>query len=137
IQLVNELNVTSIKFGVTDIDGVLRGKLISTEKFVKALNEHAGFCNVIFGWDMNDAVYDNAKVSGWHTGYPDAFATIDPDTFRRIPWEDNKPFFLADFSESKDMAEICPRTLLKSIRDQASEMGFKTKFGIDFEWFNF
>ncbi len=137
IQLIQELGVKNVKFAVTDIDGILRGKIISTEKFLKALNDRIGFCNVIFGWDVNDAVYDNTKVSGWHTGYPDSFATIDPGTFRKIPWENNKPFFLADFSESEDMKGVCPRSLLKKIRNEAVGSGFYPKFSSEFEWFNF
>tara|TARA_R110000868_G_scaffold1211_1_gene9276 strand:- start:46654 stop:48012 length:1359 start_codon:yes stop_codon:yes gene_type:complete len=137
IKQIQELEVKNVKFGVTDIDGILRGKVISTEKFIKALNDQIGFCNVIFGWDMNDAVYDNSEVSGWHTGYPDSFATIDPNSYRKIPWENNKPFFLGDFSESEDLKEICPRSLLKKIKSQALDLGFSPKFSSEFEWFNF
>ncbi len=137
VQLIQELGVRNIKFGVTDIDGVLRGKIISTQKFLKAIEQDIGFCNVIFGWDMNDLCYDNSEVSGWHTGYPDSFATIDPSSYRKIPWENNKPFFLADFSNSTDMKEVCPRTLLKKICDEANKLEFTPKFSAEFEWFNF
>ncbi len=135
--LIQELDVKNVKFGVIDIDGVLRGKLISIKKFLKALHDDVGFCNVIFGWDINDECYDNSKVSGWHTGYPDSFATIDPNTYRKIPWDGEKPFFLADFEHSKELAEVCPRSLLKRITKEANEMGFIPKFSTEFEWFNF
>ena len=115
IQLIKELDVRFIRFGVFDIDGVLRGKLISTQKFLKAIENHIGFCNVIFGWDVNDACYDNTLVSGWHTGYPDAFSTIDPNSFRKIPWNDGRPFFLGDFSDSPTMAEVCPRSIFIAV----------------------
>lgn len=137
IELIQELDVKNVKFGVTDIDGVLRGKIISTKKFLKAVQNDIGFCNVIFGWDINDQCYDNSKVSGWHTGYPDSFATIDPDSYRKIPWDDNKPFFLGDFENSDELQNVCPRTLLKRVRSQAMEMGFYPKFSTEFEWFNF
>lgn len=133
-ELINELEVSNIKFGVTDIDGVLRGKMISPQKFLKALNEDIGFCNVIFGWDVGDQCYENTKISGWHTGYPDEFATIDPTTYRRIPWEEGKPFFLADFSQAPTLTEICPRSLLKRIDARARKMGFIPKFSAEFEW---
>ncbi len=97
LKLLQEQHIKNIKFGVVDIDGVLRGKIISTKKFLKALEDDIGFCNVIFGWDVNDQCYQNSHVSGWHTGYPDSFASIDITTYRAIPWENNKPFFLADF----------------------------------------
>lgn len=137
IKHISELETQSIKFAVTDIDGVLRGKLISKDKFIKAIENNIGFCNVIFGWDINDATYTNTSISGWDSGYPDAFATIDISTFREIPWEDHKPFFLADFESSEDLKEVCPRSLLKRIHKQANELGFLPKFSNEFEWFNF
>ena len=130
--------VNKVKFAVTDIDGILRGKLLSTRKILKALESDIGFCNVIFGWDMNDVVYDNTDVSGWHTGYADAKATLDIATYREIPWDDNCPLLLGDFSNSGDpVHNVCPRTLLKKIVDEASDMGFKAVFSNEFEWFNF
>lgn len=137
IRRLQQLEVRYIKFGVFDIDGVLRGKLISKEKFFSALDSDVGFCNVIFGWDINDQCYDNTKVSGWHTGYPDAFATIDPETFRTIPWQHHTPFFLADFESAPQVNQVCPRSLLKRVRNEANEMGFMPKFSAEFEWFNF
>jgi len=127
-----------IKFGVTDIDGVLRGKIINLSKFKKGLKTDFGFCNVIFGWDINDSCYDNTKASGWHTGYPDAMASIDLDSFRQIPWDEDAPFFLADFENANsEIANVCPRTLLKRIRQQCVDMGYLPYFANEFEWFNF
>ena len=126
-----------IKFAVADIDGILRGKVISKAKFLKAVKEDIGFCNVIFGWDANDAVYDNTTISGWETGYHDAFATLDLGTLRHIPWSDNLPFFLADFSNDETLAGACPRSLLKRVRQQCVNMGFTPLFAKEFEWFNF
>jgi glutamine synthetase len=137
IEAVKKYEGNKVRFAVTDIDGVLRGKIISKSKFLKALDEDISFCNVVFGWDMNDAVYDNSEVTGWHTGYPDSKASIDLSTFRTIPWADDIPFFLADFSLSDELSKICPRTLLKEISKQSIEMGYKPLFANEFEWFNF
>ncbi|MCW9707177.1 glutamine synthetase family protein [Fodinibius salsisoli] len=137
VQKIETYNGNKIKFAVVDIDGVLRGKVISKDKFLKGLDSGIGFCDVVFGWDINDAVYGNSQVTGWHTGYPDAEATIDPSTYRTIPWEKDTPFFLADFSQSDDFSEVCPRTLLKKIRGQCQELGYKAVFANEFEWFNF
>ncbi|MFX7155990.1 hypothetical protein ABTI15_19990, partial [Acinetobacter baumannii] len=84
------------KIAYADIDGILRGKYITTDKFFSALENKTSFCNVIYGWDMNDACYDNTNYTGWHTGYPDSAAAIDLNSFRRVPWEDNTPFFLGE-----------------------------------------
>ena len=49
-----------VKVAVADIDGVLRGKYISVEKFLSVAQSNLGFCDVIFGWDMTDQAYDNS-----------------------------------------------------------------------------
>ena len=59
-----------IKFAFADIDGILRGKVIHRRKFLEGLEAGYGFCDVVFGWDSADVVYDNAKLTGWHSGYP-------------------------------------------------------------------
>jgi glutamine synthetase len=93
---------------------------------------------VVFGWDSGDLAYDNGKYTGWHTGYPDATALIDANTFRRVPWENGLPFFLADFADEKGKSlAICPRSLLKKIAGQAADQGYAPKFSQEFEWFNF
>jgi glutamine synthetase len=137
IKKIETLDSDKIGFGVTDIDGVLRGKIISKKKFLKALEEGIGFCNVIFGWDSSDVVYNNTTISGWHTGYPDAAASIDINTFRTIPWNDNLPFFIADFTESKELADVCPRRLLRRIHNECISLGFYPNFAKEYEWFNF
>ena len=137
ISEIKSYKGTHIKFAVVDIDGVLRGKLISKKKLLKALDHDIGFCNVIFGWDVADQVCDNSKATGWHTGFPDSNAAIDLSTYRRIPWNDDLPMFLADFERSDTLKEICPRSLLKRIDQHSREMGFVPKFSSEYEWFNF
>lgn len=137
LQLLAEQNTEKVKLAVTDIDGILRGKMISYEKFVSIVEKGFGFCNVVFGWDASDVAYDNSEYTGWHSGYPDATAAIDLNTFRQIPWDNDTPFFLADFRDSKgnDLA-ICPRSLLKKIITQAGDKGYTPYFSQEFEWFN-
>ncbi len=127
-----------IKIAFADIDGILRGKLIHRDKFLNAVEKGLGFCDVIFGWDCNDKCYDNSEITGWHTGYPDAKATIDLGTFREIPWENKVPFFLGDFSnDPKYEAATCSRSLLKRVDAEARGLGFTPVFSQEFEWFNF
>lgn len=136
IKKVKQSEINRIKFAVADIDGILRGKYIYKDKFLDSLENGVGFCDVILGWDSNDLCYDNIELTGWHTGYPDARVQIDVNTFREIPWENATPFFLADFSDSPHK-EICPRSLLKRIAGEASELGYQARYALETEWFNF
>jgi glutamine synthetase len=137
LQQLAEQNTEKVKLAVTDLDGVLRGKMISYEKFASVLEKGFGFCNVVFGWDSADLAYDNASYTGWHTGYPDTTAIIDLNSFRQVPWDNDLPFFLADFGDSKGEGNsLCPRGLLKKMIRQADEAGYIPFFSQEFEWFN-
>lgn len=137
-KIISDSQHSKVRVAVTDIDGVLRGKLMHREKFLSALDGGFGFCDVVFGWDVNDQLYDDSKVTGWHTGYPDAKARLDLNTFRLIPWEDDLPFVLADFFLGDDHSfPACPRSLLKSIIQKAEGQGLSPVFSQEFEWFNF
>lgn len=136
-QLAGE-HTEKVKLAITDVDGILRGKVISFDKFRSIAEKGFGFCDVVFGWDAADMAYDNGAFTGWHTGYPDAAAVIDPETFRRVPWENDIPFFLADFREGGSGAlPVCPRGVLKKQIQRALEEGFTAFFSQEFEWFNF
>ena len=132
------LNAQKVQVAVTDIDGVLRGKILQKEKFLSAIETGFGFCNVVFGWDSADVCYPDVPYTGWHTGYPDALARIDLNTGRAVPWKDNLPFFLADFVDANgEPLSICPRQVLKRVIAKCQDMGFSPVFGSEFEWFNF
>ncbi len=133
-----EHNIQKVKYAVADIDGVLRGKVISTRKFLAGLTDGFGFCDVVWGWDMTDAPYDNGSTTGWQSGYPDAPVRLDLSTFRQVPWDDDIPFFLADFSHGGEpYASACPRSLLKRVVAQGQNMGFVAQMAQEFEWFMF
>ena len=127
-----------VKVAFTDIDGILRGKYIAVEKFLSVIDGQTGFCDVIFGWDSGDVAYDNGTYTGWHTGYPDAPCTLDINTFRKIPWEGDLPFFLGELADDASRSShVCPRQLVKKIIAEANDVGYKPVFSQEFEWFNF
>jgi glutamine synthetase len=138
LQQLADKQTSKVKLAITDTDGILRGKVISFDKFKSVAEKGFGFCDVVFGWDAGDAAYDNVQFTGWHSGYPDANAKVDLSTLREIPWEHNLAFFLADFTNAAgEPLEICPRSLLKKIKARADSMGYIPYFSQEFEWFNF
>ncbi len=140
-ELVQELRgrgVDRAKIGGFDVDGVLRGKYVSLDKLESALAKGFGFCDVIFGWDAADVLYDNAKVTGWHTGYPDAHAVLDPSTLRSIPWEPGAVALLADFRDAGSGPHpACPRSLLKRVVERAGKLGYQPMIGAEYEFYLF
>jgi glutamine synthetase len=138
IDYVKQHPSRKVKIAIADIDGILRGKYISVEKFLSVVDGQTGICDVVFGWDANDLAYENTEYTGWHTGYPDAPATIDINTFRKIPWENDLPFFLAELTDQKGKPSyVCPRQLVKKVLEDANKMQYHPIFSQEFEWFNF
>jgi glutamine synthetase len=130
--------IRRVKVGGYDVDGILRGKYLALDKFWGALEDPIGFCDVVFGWDAADALYDNARITGWHTGYPDTRARIDPTTFRVLPWEPDTASFLIDFVNDDGSPHVaCPRGLLKHVIAKARAIGYEPTFGAEYEFFVF
>ncbi len=134
----DERGIRKVKVGGVDVDGVLRGKYMALDKFWGCVDDGFGFCDVIFGWDIGDVLYDNAKVTGWSTGYPDTRARIDLSTFRVLPWEPDTAAFLVDFeTETGAPHPACPRALLKEIIARSEAMGLRPVFAMELEFFVF
>ncbi|MGX1352087.1 glutamine synthetase [Bradyrhizobium elkanii] len=133
--LVEERGLSHVKLGIVDLDGVIRGKYLARDKFVGALEAGFSFCDIVFGWDSNDQMYDNGAFTGWHTAFPDAIARIDPSTCRDVPTEENMLFFLGEFEGAA--AGLCPRRLLRRVIDRAEAMGFSPSVAAEFEFFVF
>jgi glutamine synthetase len=130
--------IRRVKVGGFDVDGVLRGKYLSLDKFWGSLEDPIGFCDVVFGWDASDTLYDNSRITGWHTGYPDTRARVDPSTFRVLPWEPDTAAFLLDFLNADGSPHpACPRGLLKRIIAHARSLGLEPSMGAEFEFFVF
>ncbi len=134
-KIVEERNLSHIKIGLFDNDGVMRGKYMSREKFFSSLTGGFAFCDVVLGWDSKDQLYDNTTFTGWHTGYPDAPARILPHTCREIPFEDGMLLFLAEFDGEAEA--VCPRAALRRVIEKAAAMGFDPFAALEYEFFLF
>jgi glutamine synthetase len=123
------------KIGVFDIDGVLRGKYVDRRKLMSAVESGFGFCDVVLGWDSADQLYDNTRVSGWHTGYRDAAVRLDPTTTRRIPFEPDTILMFGGFEG--EYGEVCPRSVLSRVIERAERLGFSPMAALEYEFFLF
>jgi glutamine synthetase len=134
-RIVEERQLTHVKVGIFDIDGVMLGKYLNRNKFFSALEHGFAFCDVILGWDSKDKLYDNVQYTGWHTGYPDAGVRIIPSSCRDIVFEENQLLFMAEFSQAAEA--ICPRSLLRRVLNKALSMGYDAYAALEYEFFVF
>lgn len=139
-----------VKVAGIDVDGILRGKVISKKKFMSIVQQGFGFCSVIFGWDMHDKTYPvEQAISNQENGYKDLLAVVDLSSFRRIPWESgggisgqNMPLFLVHFKDSETKVAIAPdpRSLLSGVCDKLKQdkaLNAVPYSGVEFEFFQY
>jgi len=132
-----EQGITKVKIGLTDIDGVIRGKYIGLDKFTSLLAKQGGFCDCVFGWDLDDQLYDQSQYTGWHSGFPDTGFKLLVATERWLPDEDC-PYFIGEFVRSDGTAHpLCPRTRLQKVLEDYAEDGLSVRSGFEYEFFVF
>jgi glutamine synthetase len=123
-----------VLLGYVDLDGLLRGKYATVEKFAAWREKGGAFCSVVLGWDSRDELYANSHT-GWHTGYHDDPIRIVPGEGRTMPG-DGRRFHLFEYADGPGAA-ICPRRLAGRIVDQVAEAGYTVKAGFEYEFFAF
>lgn len=92
------------------------------------------------GWDIHDTTYTRElTISNRANGYRDILARIDLATFRRIPWENNIPFFLVSFLNPDDQTPLhaCPRSMLEVVTGKLADKGWTCMAGAEYEYFQF
>lgn len=125
-----------VRFAVTDLDGVCRGKHLSGEKVAGMLEGGGSIASAVFGWDIADELYDNVSFTGFHTGYPDVGLRLDLSTARQLPWDNHRWLILGEHTTADGAPlPICPRQVLKRVLRQAEAMGYTAQVGVEFEWF--
>ena len=85
---------------------------------------------------MHDQIYSRELlISNKSNGYRDLIASIDLSTYRRIPWENNVPFFLLSFfdPETKEPVAVDPRGTLKKVVERGRGMGWEAYAGVEYE----
>lgn len=134
-RFIKDHDLTHVNVAVVDVDGVLRSKRLSRNKLISAFDAGLPFCDVLFGWDSNDQLYDNVKFTGWHTGFPDAPVRLIPETCRELPFEENGILLLAELLPPGDA--VCPRATLRRVLARLEGLGFSANCGFEYEFFLF
>ena len=85
---------------------------------------------------MHDTVYSKELlISTKANGFRDVTAVIDLTSFRRIPWENNVPFFLVFFldTETNWPLSVDPRGVLQVVTERTLQAGYDCFCGVEYE----
>ena len=133
-RYVSASNLQQVKLGVADVDGILRGKYVSREKFLGILDKGFGFCDVIVGWDSNDQLYDNVVSPAGTIGYPmPRRACPKPGVCCR-----SRATRRSSFANSQAPGEaVCPRGVLRRVLDKCDKPVSAASAAFEYEFFVF
>jgi glutamine synthetase len=116
------LNVVHV--GIFDTSGTLREKRLSAAAATRALQDGWSFVDAIEWWDPADQTWR----AGGSEHQP---ATVDPESGRPYPFEQNAGLFIADFDGP--LRDLSPRAQLARIVDRARELAIEVEVGWEFE----
>lgn len=138
-RMIHEHGIDTVKLGMVDIDGLWRGKRLPVEYFLRDIwRNGTQIANILFGWDVQDALIPGLAYTGWHTGYPDVALVPDLSTFTVVPWETNTAAVIADVvSPDGRPLGLSPRQLLKTTIERAARLGYRANIGYEFEFYIF
>lgn len=123
-------NDEKVRVAGVDADGILRGKIMDKEKFLSTISSGFGMSSAIFAWDIHDVLFTTeTKIATSEDGFADFVAYPDLSSFRRLPTEDNIPFFLLSFAVGGKPVFACPRSVIRQLCDKLAEAECKALAG--------
>ncbi|MCA1530646.1 glutamine synthetase family protein [Bradyrhizobium yuanmingense] len=120
--------------GVSDFDGVLRGKhvlggdLSGQDKVIK-------FSEAVLAWDCSDRVIPISVTQQPLSAFGDADLRILSATGRSVSDVGYQYLYLAEFTGAHE--NICPRGVLRKVLRRAADLGYKCAVGFEFEFMLF
>lgn len=135
-ELLRQLDargISRVYVAVCDIQGQLRGKVVSRAKLETYL-EHGIPTPPIFAVsDFHDVLYPVAAgAAAGRLG--DALARIDPDSCREIPWEPAHGNLLFLSEMLGDDAQFDPRAVYRRVDARAKALGYSALQSIEYEF---
>ncbi len=119
---------------MTDTNGLLRGQMVSVSSLAGIAKAGMGMSPAQLALDPTDAMLVMPGVNDDSGDFHDDPLQIDPSTVRRIPWA--KPGYdllvLSDFTGAS--AQMCPRSILKSVLARVDAAGLVPKYGMELEY---
>lgn len=139
-EIIAKEKIDTIKLGGVDIDGIYRGKRIPVKEFLgSAWEKGVSFCDVLFGWDIQNQIYEiPLKFTGWDTGFGDIVAIPDLNTFRVVPGQQSTASVICDYyTEHGEPLSIAPRNVLKNVIAKARDLGYTPFSASELEFYLF
>ncbi|MEY9463498.1 glutamine synthetase family protein [Bradyrhizobium ottawaense] len=120
--------------GVSDFDGVLRGKHVLGED-LSGQDKVIKFSEAVLAWDCSDRVIPISFAQQPLFAFGDADLRILSATGRSVSDLGNQYLYLAEFTGAHE--NICPRGVLRKVLRRAADLGYRCAVGFEFEFMLF
>jgi glutamine synthetase len=122
-QIAREQEIRYFLISFTDLFGVQRSKLVPAESIDQMATSGAGFAGFAAWLDLTPAD-------------PDILAIPDPASLIQLPWQPDVAWMAADLHTiTRELLEQAPRVVLKHALQQAQDLGYRVKTGVECEYF--
>jgi glutamine synthetase len=129
-ELVKQ-GVTTVRMSYPDLHGIARGKEFPAGYFSHLVDDGAAYCEAIMTVDLRHNV-----VAGPEHGFQDIMARPDPTTLRRIPWDPDVAWCLADLQRMDGSPfGVDSRAVLKRAIEGYTKLGMTPVLGPELEFY--
>jgi glutamine synthetase len=135
-------SITQVRIGWGDQHGIVRGKTLSSDEFLRALESGKDFqtATLIFDTTNHPVVSPFSSGAGFGnpemTGLPDAVLVPDPSTFRVLPWVKNTGWILCDmYFASGNPVPFSTRRILAEKLAELRALGYDYVAGLEIEFY--
>jgi glutamine synthetase len=134
---IKSRSLSDIEVAWADHLGHTLGKRLPAAGFLERVAaERVGFCDATLSWDVVADVHEGARLTDWHTGFPDLYAAPDLGTFRLLPWRPRSGQVISDvLDHAGQPIRTAPRTVLRRVTERLAELGYRAEIGVETEFF--
>jgi glutamine synthetase len=141
-RFLAEHGVQTVVAAGTDTNGVLRGKRMGVEHFLRGAGHGIALCDVFWVMDLaEEALVERPPDHEGYfpttaQGYPDILLVPDPTSVRLVPWHERTALVLGTFcNQEGQRLPIDPRATLERVLERARGLGLEPLVGFELEFY--
>ncbi len=124
LEQADALALSHANLGYFDATGVFRSKRYAVRHLKKAMTEGVAWLALPSGMSpADDGIFSNRWVNP-DAGYSDGLVRLDPESCRALPFDSDGEGLLLVGEFTGEIADHCPRALLRSELDRLAALGF-------------
>ncbi|CAL9377364.1 Glutamate--isopropylamine ligase [Streptomyces sp. enrichment culture] len=131
--------IDTVVLAFPDMQGRLQGKRFAARFFLDEVLHHGTEgCDYLLAVDAEMNTVDGYAMSSWDRGYGDFALHPDPDTLRRVPWNEGTALLVADLAWSDGSpVTVAPRQILRRQLERLAAHGLTAQVGTELEFIVF